>query len=74
MILVEPAVLTEEESALGFEVSDDEWNSRYRPWLGRTDLEPARPSNDGRITTAGAGKPAADSTDAAEYPEGATQA
>lgn len=65
-ILVEPPVLTEEESALGFEVSDDEWNARYRPWLGRTDLA-AQTEHTGAGEAAGgdAGQPAADHVDPA---------
>jgi hypothetical protein len=35
MIYVKPAILTELEEALGCNVSDKEFNARYRPWLVR---------------------------------------
>jgi hypothetical protein len=35
-------VLSVPEYLLGFEVSTDEWNNRYRPWIGSQDHSTAR--------------------------------
>jgi hypothetical protein len=40
-------VLSDDEYMMGFEVSTDEWNHRYRPWLGSENHSPARQGNQG---------------------------